>query len=233
MYPEFGYRTSVVISNRKLVVGCAAVAAALGVGIVVAVQLGGDDPAGARVVQPGAPGQAGRTLSPGDMATIEPPTHNPADTLFMQQMIPHHAQALEMTALVDSRTRNTDLSLLAERIEASQRAEIDQMEAWLTERQEELPAAHDHHGGHQHELMPGMLTEDQLDQLERARGAEFDRLFLKFMIRHHQGALVMVQALYATGGGLEPASDRFAREVDADQNIEIRRMQTMLAERTG
>jgi len=222
----------VVISNRRLVIVSAAVAAALGIGIVVAVQLSDDEPAGARIVQPGAPGQAGRTLSPGDVATIEPPAHNAADTLFMQQMIPHHAQALEMTALVDGRTGNTDLSLLAERIEASQLTEIDQMEAWLTERQEEVPAGHDHHSG-QPELMPGMLTDDQLAQLTAARGAEFDRLFLEFMIRHHQGALVMVQQLYAAGGGIEPASDRFAREVTADQNIEIRRMETMLADRTG
>lgn len=222
-----------MISNRQLAAIVAGVAvAALGVGALVGLQLS-DDPAGARVVQPGAPGQAARTLSPGDVATIEPPAHNAADTLFMQQMIPHHAQALEMTALVDGRTRNTDLPLLAERIEASQRAEIDQMHAWLTERNEKIPTAHDHHGGHNHELMPGMLTEDQLAQLAAARGAEFDRLFLEFMIYHHQGALVMVQELYATGGGLEPASDRFAREVNADQNIEIRRMQTMLADRAG
>jgi uncharacterized protein (DUF305 family) len=223
----------VVISNRQLLIVSAAVAAALGVGIVVGVQLGDDGPAGARVVQPGAPGQAGRTLSPGDLDAISPPAHNAADTLFMQQMIPHHAQALEMTALVDDRTRSEDLALLAERIEASQQTEIDQMQAWLTERHEEVPAAHDHHSGHHPDLMPGMLTEDQLTQLAAARSAEFDRLFLEFMIRHHQGALRMVEQLYATGGGIEPASDRFAREVNADQNIEIRRMATMLADRSG
>jgi uncharacterized protein (DUF305 family) len=221
-----------VISNRRLAIVAGVAGAALGVGVLAGLQLS-DDPAGARVVQPGAPGQAGRTLSPGDVATIAPPAHNAADTLFMQQMIPHHAQALEMTALVDGRSRSADLPLLAERIEASQQTEIDQMEAWLTERNEEIPAAHDHHGGHDRELMPGMLTEDQLAQLAATRGAEFDRLFLEFMIYHHQGALVMVQQLYATGGGLEPASDRYAREVNADQNIEIGRMQTMLAEHTG
>ena len=205
---------------------------ALGAAVLVSLQLA-DDPAGARVVQPGAPGQAGRTLSPGDVGAITPPAHNAADTLFMQQMIPHHAQALEMAALVDNRSRSAGLPLLAERIAASQQTEIDQMQAWLTERDEEVPAAHDHHAGPQHELMPGMLTEDQLDRLAAARGAEFDRLFLEFMIYHHQGALAMVQQLYATGGGLEPASDRFAREVTADQNIEIGRMQTMLAEHSG
>jgi Domain of unknown function (DUF305) len=152
----------VVISNRQLLIVSAAVAAALGVGIVVGVQLGDDGPAGARVVQPGAPGQAGRTLSPGDLNAISPPAHDAADTLFMQQMIPHHAQALEMTALVDDRTRSEDLALLAERIEASQQTEIDQMQAWLTERHEEVPSAHDHHSGHHPDLMPGMLTEDQL-----------------------------------------------------------------------
>ena len=221
-----------MISHRQLAIGAGIAVAALGAAVLVGLRLS-DDPAGARVVQPGAPGQAGRTLSPGDVAAITPPAHNSADTLFMQQMIPHHAQALEMTALVDGRSRSTDLPLLAERIAASQQTEIDRMEAWLTERDEEVPAAHDHHGGQQHELMPGMLTEDQLDQLAAARGGEFDRLFLEFMIYHHQGALAMVQQLYATGGGLEPASDQFAREVNADQNIEIGRMRTMLAERSG
>ncbi len=218
-----------MISTRHLVISAAVAAGALGVGVLVGLQLA-DDPPDTRIVQPGGPGQPGRTLAPHDVATIAPPAHNAADTLFMQQMIPHHAQALEMTALVAGRSTSQDLPSLAERIELTQQTEIDQMEAWLTERNEEVPSAPDHHGGH---LMPGMLTEAQLDQLERARGAEFDRLFLELMIRHHQGALAMVQELRASGGGIEPASDRFARDVDADQSIEIGRMQDMLSERTG
>lgn len=220
--------------SRRLVV-CAVVAAvALGSGMLVAFQLA-DDPSttstGARVVQPGAPGQPGRTLSRDELATLAPPGHTAADTLFMQRMIPHHAQALEMTALVKARGRSPDLPLLADRIEISQRDEITQMERWLREHGEQVPGPRVSHAGHD-SLMPGMINVEQLGQLERARGAEFDRLFLEFMIQHHQGALLMVRELYAAGGGLEPASDRFAREVDADQTIEIRRMQDLLAKLT-
>jgi uncharacterized protein (DUF305 family) len=129
-----------------------------------------------------------------------------------------------MTALVEERTESEDLPLLAERIAISQDDEIAQMERWLAERGEEVAAA-DHE---EHELMPGMLTDDQLHQLDQASGASFDRLFLGRMIAHHQGALQMVDDLYGAGGGLEPAADRFAREVAADQSIEIRRMEELL-----
>jgi len=116
---------------------------------------------------------------------------------------------------------------LAGRIDVSQRDEISLMRRWLAEHREPTTAP-DHAG---HENMPGMLTPDQLGRLEAARGADFDRKFLQFMIQHHEGALTMVRELYAAGGGLEPASDRFAREVNADQTIEIRRMRSMLAHR--
>jgi uncharacterized protein (DUF305 family) len=146
----------------------------------------------------------------------------------MQRMIPHHSQALAMTALVKDRTTNTDVTLLAQRIDVSQRDEIAQMSRWLRERGEQVPAGHEGH-----EPMPGMLTADQMGQLVAARGAQFDRLFLESMIRHHEGALAMVRELYASGGGLEPATDRFARDVDADQTIEITRMREMLAKLNG
>ncbi|WP_157744485.1 DUF305 domain-containing protein [Micromonospora viridifaciens] len=162
------------------------------------------------------------------MAQVSPPGFTAADTLFIEGMIPHHAQALEMTALLPGRTTNPDLALLAKRIDVSQRDEIARMQRWLEERGVPSRGPHTGHAGHD-KLMPGMLTAEQLDQLKKARGAEFDRLFLTFMIRHHQGALAMVEELYATGGGLEPATDQFAREVNADQSIEIQRMQEMLA----
>ena len=223
-----------MLPARRLVIVAAAGAAAIGLAVLVGFQLasdGPDDPTGPRVVQPGAPGQSGRTLSPEELANLSPPAHTAADTLFMQRMIPHHAQALEMTALVAGRTQSQDLPLLAERIEVSQKDEIAQMERWLSDRGVPIPTPHANHPGHD-TLMPGMLNDEQLAQLESAKGAEFNRLFLQLMIRHHQGALVMVQQLYTAGGGLEPASDRFAREVNADQTIEINRMQDLLAKLT-
>ncbi|MEV1327960.1 DUF305 domain-containing protein [Micromonospora costi] len=217
-------------SRRRILVAAVVAAAALGASVFAVVQLTRDDSAGGpvaapRVVQPGAPGQAGRALSPSEQSHLPaPPTHTTADTQFMQKMIGHHAQALEMTALVPDRAESRDVSLLAKRIETSQRDEIAQMQRWLTERGEQVPRPHEHHTG-----MPGMLTPEQLAQLGRARGAQFDRLFLDLMIQHHEGALTMVQQLYGAGGGLEPASDRFAREVNADQGIEIRSMRELQA----
>jgi uncharacterized protein (DUF305 family) len=219
---------------RRLIIAAAAGVGAVVLAVLIGIQLAKGDPdpaAGPRIVQPGAPGQAGRTLSPEELAKLSPPAHNGADTAFMQRMIPHHAQALEMTALVEGRSQSADVPLLAERIEISQRDEIAQMQRWLTDRGLAVPTPHANHPGHD-TLMPGMLNDHQLAQLEQARGAEFDRLFLQLMIRHHEGALVMVQELYASGGGLEPASDRFAREVNADQNIEINRMRDILAKLT-
>jgi uncharacterized protein (DUF305 family) len=186
------------------------------------------DASGPRVVQPGAPGQPGQTLSLDDLSSFTPPPHTPADTRFMQRMIPHHEQALRMTALVAGRGAGADVTRLATRIEVSQRDEITQMRRWLTDRAEAAPPPATGHAGHG-ASMPGMLTDAQFAQLERSRGVEFDRAFLRFMIQHHEGALVMVRELYAQGGGVEPASDRFAREVNADQTIEIGRMRAMLA----
>jgi uncharacterized protein (DUF305 family) len=215
------------------VVAAVAVAVAgsgIAAGAVLAGGSGGDtdsDSDGPRIVQPGAPGNEGRELSENDISDLEAPTHTAADTQFMQGMIAHHRQALEMTALVESRTESDDLPLLAERITVSQEAEIELIEQWLGDRGEEAP---DEDAGHeQHELMPGMLTDEQLRQLGQARGTAFDRLFLERMIAHHQGALQMVDDLYASGGGVEPASDRFAREAAADQSIEIGRMEELLA----
>ncbi|MEV4772656.1 DUF305 domain-containing protein [Micromonospora humida] len=217
---------------RRVVVSGVVATAVLGTAVGVAVWAGRDDPAyqppaSSRVVQPGAPGQPGRQLSGTDLSQVSPPGFTAADSRFVQGMIPHHTQALAMTALLAGRTTSPDVTLLAKRIEVSQGDEIARMRAWLAERN--VPAAGGHDGAAHDALMPGMLTAAQFDQLKQARGTEFDRLFLTAMIRHHQGALTMVEQLYAAGGGLEPASDQFAREVNADQGIEIQRMQQMLA----
>jgi uncharacterized protein (DUF305 family) len=186
------------------------------------------------IVQPGAPGQSSKTLSAAELSELEVPTFVDADVLFMQGMIHHHAQALRMTALAPKRSAGSAIPLLAERMEISQTGEIEQMQTWLEARAQEAPVLHSGHG-HAHgvgagTMMPGMLSEDQLRELGRARGKHFDRLFLRFMIQHHQGALTMVQRLYAAKGGAEPETDAFARHVEADQRIEIARMQQLLAE---
>ena len=185
------------------------------------------------VVQPGAPGQPTRKLTAKEIAKIPATTHTAADISFMQGMIHHHAQALRMTSLIPKRTTNRDIRLLGKRIDVSQEAEIAVMRRWLIARGEPAPQAHRVHG-HAHgigqRLMPGMLSQADMDRLASARGKAFDRLFLRSMIRHHQGALTMVAELYAANGGGESEVDAFARGVDADQEIEIGRMQELLAE---
>lgn len=159
--------------------------------------------------------------------------HTPADVAFMQGMIQHHAQAVAMVALVPARTQRQDLKLLALRIDVSQADEMEMMRLWLKDRGQPVPdtGAHAGHGAHGgHGLMPGMLTPEEMAALERARGSEFDRLFLEGMIKHHEGALAMVEALFATpGAGQETAIFSFASDVDADQRAEIDRMRKLLA----
>jgi uncharacterized protein (DUF305 family) len=150
----------------------------------------------------------------------------------MQHMIGHHAQALEMTKLVPTRTSREDMRLLAERIAVSQRDEIGLMRQWLAQRGEEAPSMDaQHHAAMGHgTLMPGMLTAADLEQLANAKGADFDRLFLEDMIRHHQGAVTMVRDLFATpGAAQESETYRFATDVEADQRAEIARMRALLA----
>jgi uncharacterized protein (DUF305 family) len=185
------------------------------------------------VVQPGAPGEGTRTLTPEELENVERTGHTEADVRFMQGMIHHHAQALRMTSLVPRRSTRRDIALLAKRIDLSQTSEIELMRKWLEARNEaapELHPAHGHaHGTGQGRLMPGMLTEPQLKRLARARGSAFDLLFLRSMIYHHRGAVKMVEELYAGNGGSESEIDAFARHVDSDQQIEIDRMQDLLA----
>ena len=150
----------------------------------------------------------------------------------MQHMIGHHAQALEMTKLVPGRANRDDLRLLAERIDVSQRDEIALMRQWLAQRGEEAPTMDaQHHAAMGHGmLMPGMLTAAELEQLAKTKGTEFDRLFLEYMIRHHEGAVSMVKDLFGTqGAAQESETYRFATDVEADQRAEIARMRALLA----
>ena len=186
------------------------------------------DEGGAPVVQLGAPGEDNTTLSPEEAEAIEGPGYTDADVAFVHGMIPHHRQALEMTALVARRASGADLPLMAERIEVSQIDEIGQLEGWLTDRGEEVPGEHGQHGGHG-ELMPGMLSAAELDQLSAARGTRFDQLFLQYMIRHHEGAVSMVEQLLTSGsGGQESHVFQLAQHIASDQRVEIARMKRML-----
>jgi len=187
--------------------------------------------ANANVVEPGAPGQPSRRLPADTSAVVLPATK--ADIEFMQGMIMHHAQAVEMTALIPSHTDNRDVRTLGERISLSQSDEIKFMKTWLTAHGQptEMPMDPGMDMAKM-PLMPGMLTPEQMDALRNAQGAEFDRLFLTGMIQHHGGALVMVKDLFQqAGAGQDAQLFEFATDVDTGQRAEIRIMQGMLKEK--
>ena len=184
------------------------------------------------VVQPGAPGQPSKRLPSSTTAKLPPRSHT--DVEFMQGMIMHHSQAVEMTALIASHTENKDLRTLGARISSSQSDEIKFMKRWLAARAEAvsmaMPGMPDmDKSGHAMPLMPGMLTPEQMEALRKAQGAEFDRLFLTGMIQHHNGALTMVKDLFDTAGaGQDAELFNFATDADNTQRAEIRIMQAML-----
>jgi uncharacterized protein (DUF305 family) len=182
-----------------------------------------------RVESP-APAQARAAADSAPPATATPARRGyvAADVEFMQHMIVHHAQATEMTALVPTRAGRDDIRLLARRIERSQEDELTRMAHWLRARGETVPDEHAHHDP-AHAAMPGMASAAELARLRAASGDAFDRQFLELMIRHHEGALVMVAQLFATpGAGQEAELFQFASHVDADQRMEIERMRRML-----
>jgi uncharacterized protein (DUF305 family) len=186
------------------------------------------------VVQPGAPGQPTKILPSSTRAKLPP--HSPADVQFMQDMIMHHAQAVEMTALIDSHTENKDLRSLGARISRSQSDEMDFMKRWLASRGEATSRPMQHMPGmdmSSHEmLMPGMLTRKQMNALKKAKNEEFDHLFLSGMIQHHNGALTMVKDLFGSAGaGQDAELFNFATEVDSGQRAEIKIMQIMLGDK--
>ena len=176
---------------------------------------------------PASAGQAGATPS------SAPKNYTPADVHFIAGMIGHHAQAIQMAGWAPSHGASPSVRVLCERIVVAQTDEIAFAQRWLREHGEYVPPAdprgHIMPGMDQPMLMPGMLTPEQMTQLDAARGAEFDRLFLTFMIQHHQGAITMVQQLLATpGAGQDGPVFRFASDVNADQTTEINRMTLML-----
>lgn len=166
-----------------------------------------------------------------------------ADVAFMRDMIHHHAQAVTMSRMAPGNGAGSAVQVLAARIINAQRDEIAIMQTWLRDRKQAVPEVHemdgtlmvhssggDGHAGHAGHLMPGMLSDAELAQLRAARGAAFDRLFLELMIRHHKGAVSMVETLFATdGAGQDEAVFKFASDVQVDQRTEVQRMEQMLA----
>jgi len=175
-------------------------------------------------VQPGAPGQPSKTLAAAPAQKA--PSFTEGDVKFMQGMIGHHAQAVEMVELLKTRTKSEQMQLLGKRIEISQTDEIKMMQRWLEDRGQTVPMAMAHEGM----LMPGMLTPAEMKTLADAKGPAFDTLFLEGMIKHHGGALVMVKDLMAHPRAAEDAAlFQFASDVEADQTMEIHRMEAMLS----
>ncbi len=198
------------------------------------------------IFQPGAPGAAARVVSPGEAVALSRSTFTAADVAFMQHMIVHHGQAVEMVGLLETRGASPAVRLIGRRIALSQQAEMELMRDWLSQRGQplEMPgmSAHDHsaHGAHgaghamppsDTPLMAGMLSPAQMQTLAAAHGAGFDRLFLQGVIQHHQGALDMVDGLLANpGAGEDPMLSEFTASVVADQSAEILRMQSLLSD---
>ena len=219
--------------------------------VILALLTGGQTPP---IFNPGAPGQASRVISAAEAVELSRTTFNAADVGFMQHMIVHHAQAVEMVELLREQGSNATVKLLGERIAQSQEAEMAIMREWLTVRGQSVEMAgmaHTAHpapaaaGGHDHHAMPpspavsaddtpvmaGMLSPRQMRTLAASRGAAFDRLFLEGMIQHHQGALDMVDDLMATPDAAEdPTLSDFTSSVVADQSAEILRMQNLLSD---
>src|SRR5690606_38383800 len=176
------------------------------------------------IIQPGAPGQPPRVLSPEEAARLSDNRFSDDDVRFMQDMILHHAQALDMARLVRGRTNHPDIVEIAGRIDSSQEDEIAFMHGWLSERGRSAPetgTGHDAHGGHHghgaganpHAGMPGMASPEQMAALAAASGAEFDRQFLTLMIAHHAGAVTMVEQLLARpGSAYDPELFRFVND---------------------
>jgi uncharacterized protein (DUF305 family) len=217
------------LSFRRLAGVVAIIAAFVPLGTAVS-QTQPPPPPPPPIVQPGAPGGASRLISAEEASNLAGIQYAEADVRFMQGMISHHAQALEMTALLASRSERDVMHQLAKRIELSQEDEIRMMQEWLRTRGQEVTEvdAHHAHGAH---LMPGMLTAEEMSQLGEARGIEFDRLFLELMIKHHRGALTMVEDLLAQQGAAQDSQIfAFTSDITSDQSMEIDRMDVMLRE---
>jgi len=217
------------ITSHKLVKNLAFGSLTVMMTSLASVSLAQDAP----IVQPGAPGQSARTLTADEATDIADTSYSLDDVLFMQNMIPHHAQAVEMAALVEDRTNKEELRDVAGRIDASQADEIEFMQGWLSDRGEGLTPPKMDHGTmgsmHDHSMMEGMATPEQMKALADAESTEFDRLFLELMIEHHEGAVTMVDDLTdQPGSAYDPVLYEFISDVRTDQIAEIERMNAVL-----
>ena len=180
------------------------------------------------IVQPGAPGEPSKIIGATQATDLSHVQATDADVKFMQGMIGHHQQAIEMVALVKTHAVSDDVKKLALRIDLSQEDEIKMMQTWLRQRGQQVPGRDAMHM-HGATLMPGMLSPEEMQQLADAKGAAFDRLFLEGMIKHHGGALTMVKDLMDTPGAAQESEVfAFVSDVEADQTAEIGRMEAML-----
>lgn len=190
-----------------------------------------------QIVQPGAPGEAGRVVGAAAATDLSKVGATAADISFMQGMIHHHAQAIDMTELLKTRTNSDDMKKLGLRIQVSQTDEIHMMQRWLQGHGADAPDPHAMHmpgmimpGMDHGPMMPGMLTPEEMAHLAELKGVEFDRFFLEGMIKHHGGAISMVKDLFASPGAAQDSTIyAFASDVVSDQQMEIDRMSNMLA----
>lgn len=181
------------------------------------------------IIHPGAPGEPSRELSAEQAIAIANSSFSPADVKFMHDMIPHHHQALEMAMLVADRTNNPELIDVAGRIDASQGDEIALMQRWLSDRGQDVPDPTAHDAMHISHHMAGMATPEQMAELATLKGTDFDRLFLKLMIPHHEGAVTMVEDLLEQpGSAYDPVLFEFTTDVTNGQTAEIERMNALL-----
>ena len=181
------------------------------------------------IIQPGAPGQASRVITAEEASDLAALSYSLGDIQFLRGMIPHHSQAKEMSALAEDRTNNTTVLAVAARITLSQDDEISMMQGWLVDQGLDPPAEDDHHQPG-FERMEGMLSDEQMEELAASTGPQFDRLYLEYMIDHHQGALDMVEMLLDQRGSVQdPLLYEFTSDVTSDQTSEIERMDTLLA----
>ncbi len=183
------------------------------------------------IIQPGAPGASSKVITRDKAVDLSKVQATKADIEFMQGMIHHHLQAIDMTNYLAQNTQSDDMKKLGLRMSLSQSDEIKMMRHWLEVRGQEAPGDHANHmpGA---PMMPGMLSEPEMTRLAAAKGPEFDKLFLEGMIKHHTGALIMVDRLFNTPGAAQQSEIfAFATDVEADQRAEIDRMTAMLKER--
>ncbi|WP_353951795.1 DUF305 domain-containing protein [Knoellia sp. S7-12] len=229
-------RSSTVLRSSRYVAGLAVLALPLA-GCTSDVE---PDPvrtaptANAPVIRPGAPGEPNVTLTGSAAAPLITPTPaSPGDTAFYQDMIVHHAQAIVMVETVLERLSDEQVKGIASRIADEQVPEIDVMKRWLESKQQDVPpqATNPRLGGHEHAGMPGMATENQLTELASVSGVAADQLFLTLMIKHHEGALAMVNDHAPTKGG-DYEVGKMAAEINVTQMKQIQQMQTMLARLT-